>query len=779
MKRRVAIISGLLVAGAVVLSLRRSPQPDVPAARITVVPSRPAAAPQAAVPRPTLPASAAVIPPAAVPVEAGKAISQARVGAGQGGPLATFARFNAWSEKYAAASAAERVAMLQEGKDIALERREVMQDLIEKNPRLAVEQAVPYRLRKVLPSEIISLLEQAISGRANLDVFGAYPQPGQKFDKSVFRKATVEGQTYDAYVYGERLRERSGKGVALFGVALDGALAVAESPVRPIDAVEARDLIAVGKAPIDAVCSVSGLKTSVVDAKLPQATPQQPAQPGQPGQPVVPSVPVAAAAPAATVAIPAALADSVLQTSYGDYGGQILTFCRASHVARFGKTVLSSNFAKLNQVLAEGAPSGSSSGGALPGYTYTQGTKTILYMRLAFPDDTTVPITEDAAYQDLNDLNNFFVRASHGTFSIQAVVTPVLMLPQTKLWYSIPAPDPGSSPATPPKVLGALYAHARAAAAAAGYYTADYDWDCIRFTSVPGAAWGGLGNVGGPGVWLQSSGLSVIAHEFGHNLGLLHANFWDTTPPAAPSGAVESSSQNGHNTGIGTGSSTDYGDFFCTMGIGYPGQYNTYHKWNLGWLPDNAVAMFNGTTNVSSTVRLYAMDAPFVVKDRQQAIRIRRSSDREYWFQYRTEITTNQWLQNGLQVTWSGNAETGGEHGDTDLIDATPNSTLGKTDSALPIGRTFHDPRINLFVTPVSLVGTGSNAFVDVVINLGNFPTNVAPVFNSLTADSLNISPGGTVTFTADATDVNHDVLAYHWDFADLSVSTNLAVISH
>jgi len=43
------------------------------------------------------------------------------------------------------------------------------------------------------------------------------------------------------------------------------------------------------------------------------------------------------------------------------------------------------------------------------------------------------------------------------------------------------------------------------------------------------AGWAGLGSVAGPTVWLngQASYIGgVLAHEIGHNFGLLHASTW-------------------------------------------------------------------------------------------------------------------------------------------------------------------------------------------------------------------------------------------------------------
>ncbi|MBI3192431.1 MAG: PKD domain-containing protein, partial [Pedosphaera parvula] len=247
---------------------------------------------------------------------------------------------------------------------------------------------------------------------------------------------------------------------------------------------------------------------------------------------------------------------------------------------------------------------------------------------------------------------------------------------------------------------------------------------------------------------------------------------------AAPGSPVETTSAIGHETTYGAGKSVEYGDAWSLQGANSAGHFNASEKSQLGWLPDAGVRLFNAAGG--DTVRVHSLESDVQEEGKKYAIRVRRSSDREYWFQYRTTVAGNSFLTNGLQITWRGNAETPGS---VDLLDATPNSNPSysgnRADSALPLGRTFHDPVINLFVTPISQSGTGTTAYLDVVVNIGLFPTNVAPVFASLTSDTNNINPGDTVVFTANATDPNFDPLAYYWTFDDNGVAPSAATVSH
>lgn len=202
---------------------------------------------------------------------------------------------------------------------------------------------------------------------------------------------------------------------------------------------------------------------------------------------------------------------------------------------------------------------------------------------------------------------------------------------------------------------------------------------------------------------------------------------------------------------------------------------NPYWKWQLGWLPDANIA----TPAVSGTYRIHAFDQPTLEAGKDYALRIVRDPSRVYWFSYRQSITNTEsiWSANGLEVRIGGESvpATGGH---TALLDMTPGSrglasAPGLTnspyatlyDAPLAIGRTYSDQEANLHVTPVKKGGTTPES-LDVVLNYGPFPGNVAPAV-SIAPATVTITAGVAQTFTATASDANGDALSYYWEFDD------------
>src|SRR3989442_1331651 len=176
-------------------------------------------------------------------------------------------------------------------------------------------------------------------------------------------------------------------------------------------------------------------------------------------------------------------------------------------------------------------------------------------------------------------------------------------------------------------------------------------------------------------------------------------------------------------------------------GGGRNGHFNALPKYLLNWIPDANVYSAVG----NSTNRLYAHDSPPLFSNRLYLLRVPKDADRDYWVSYRSKYVNNPWSQNGVELHWNSWPLT---FGTSQLLDTTPGTPFGLTDAALVVGRTFSDVPAGVHITPIGRGATGSNTWIDVVVNLGGFPGNVPPSI-SVTADRMSVSPGAAGSFHA------------------------------
>ncbi|MDA0242790.1 MAG: PKD domain-containing protein [Chloroflexi bacterium] len=391
---------------------------------------------------------------------------------------------------------------------------------------------------------------------------------------------------------------------------------------------------------------------------------------------------------------------------------------------------------------------------------WTTGSKSILLILVSYADMPLTSTNPTAILNVANQTNLFWQTTAYGQLSLSNItVTPILTLTTSTSDYPL---SPGDAQGFR-NSFNKFRVDTRNLARAAGYDPDDYDLDAVVTTDYFGAS---AANNGNKGLLLTNPNFPTLSHELGHNLGLRHATNWNTNSAG--------------QSIIGPGQYTNYGNAFDVMGVGTDSRYHhtAYSKERLGWLPASHVT---AVTN-SGTYRLYAMDTPTLVPNHTLLLRLPRDV-RDYWLEYRQLFPANAWTSNGVLVgftPWPGTA------GTAPLLDTTPSSPFGQfnsagdtNDSALTIGRTLVDTQAQWFITPIGRGGTTPDSYLDITINRGPFPSNVAPTA-TLTAESLIIPLNTTTHFTATATDANGDTLAYHWDFDDDQFgSTNNPTISY
>ena len=347
-------------------------------------------------------------------------------------------------------------------------------------------------------------------------------------------------------------------------------------------------------------------------------------------------------------------------------------------------------------------------------------------------NNTTAPAFTQAQGQavmitNANSVSNYYNEVSYGQQTLNVTVTPWLTMttmaqPATCDWPTIGT-------------------QAEAAATAAGYNLANYGFIVHLFPGLGSCGWSGLAYVGFPhSSFINGIGsfqTLVVAHEMGHNFGLLHAGSLNCG--AASIG--------------GSCSVAEYGDPWDTMGNQRAMHFNAAQKNILGWIPSSSVKTHtSGTASYTLNVlengggSVYAVTIPT------------SNPNRTYWLEFRQPVgfdaALSSYPNNGAQIRVSYPFEWASGSDDTEIVDMTPATPGTFTDSALVAGQTYSDATVGLSVTVTS--ASSSALTVNVTTSGGQSTTttetsslnpSTAGASVTLTATVTGTAPTGTVNF--------------------------------
>ena len=143
---------------------------------------------------------------------------------------AEFTRFKTWTERYQNSNTSAQAMLVEEGVELARQRRAALKSLIQTDPQAALAQAAQPELYKVLPIEIVDLLEEKITGTANYYLDCVLPAPGQSQEKAFARSFTHNGNEYRAHVFGRMLHQTTQKAMPVQGISIDNEAALQDDP---------------------------------------------------------------------------------------------------------------------------------------------------------------------------------------------------------------------------------------------------------------------------------------------------------------------------------------------------------------------------------------------------------------------------------------------------------------------------------------------------------------------------------------------------------------------
>jgi len=614
-------------------------------------------------------------------------------------------------------------ADLKIGIQLARERGAAMRELMRQDPDAALEAALSYADYAELPKEIQAWVEEPFSEPGSLEVLiscGSEDHSGMHYH--------LESKTGESWEVSLPKHERVGltkEGIPLQGIRLDG-LAVVRGPVFQ---------------------ALSGEDADFASANWPSGQPS-PESSFATGQPIQGRGLVAVS------------------------GGRVFHFQNESELQEVESALREADQLPGRNVGSQWILRRVSASDPFPfeqfsqemksaAYGSTTGAKTALFILVDFPNMPGSPVNAASLEQVIDvDVSNALSDYSYGTTTMDATVhADTIRVNNNSSTYLNGEGDDD------------LYDEA-----IANYMTeietavdprTIYDTVGIYFAEI-GYSWDGLASVGGQRMWIEDSlSSTLILHEFGHNYGLRHANYW----------VFDANNGASTNPVDPTGISEEYGDDFDVMGDGTTtdGHFHMAAKQFLGWIGSNEWDDISSSAD-NGTYRIYRFDDGNSDSG-LQALRISKSDTGDhYWVGYRHDYEGIPSIEKGAYMIW----ERAGEdtfRNQSWLVDTSPGSIDGKNDAPISLGRTYADTDSDVYITPIAVGGTTPDEYIDLVVNFGPFPGNANP--SGIVSGPDTVDARQLVLFSASVTDPDGDPLAYSWDMGDGIIKENNPSITH
>ncbi len=627
---------------------------------------------------------------------------------------ATFQRFADWMRAYRGGN--RDPEFIRDGRALAKLRGEAMLSLVKMDADAALDRAIGYADYSVLPSSIQALVEEPFTMRGDTELLAICDDDQQtpEYRHYAYDRGGVR------FKVGPHRQWRTGLSkldVPLQGIKLEGWMAIQP---QVFDRVEGRD----------ADWAIRHLPNGNPDANSDFLT----------GDPMD--------------------GDPVIALS----GGRVYRFANETSLSNLetelkeldrlpgGNTGSSVLFEP--QVQAKGFPIDFIKESRLQLLTNeTTGEKTILLIRVGFPDDEGNSNRKEVLDERLNgEASEYFSAYSYGQTTLAATISEKIY--QVSKDSSEYASDGDEDEVDEDDLFNEAVVAYRADVKDVDPFE-DFDIVGLFFPRIEGIGWAGLATVGGAKsrFWLNGAvSIDTIVHELGHNFGLLHSNFWKHTH-------TDSESINPVDP---TGENVEYGDDTDVMGDGDVrfAHFNMAYKRYLGWLQTTQIKVIDSAED-NGVTRVYQFDHEEAASSNVQGIQIRKGDNEFYW----VGLRKNDYIDttDDPYILWE--REEGASRNQTWLIDPFPENLWGSSHFFDPFGKTYSDKDAGVHITPLNKGGSLPDSYVDFGVYFGDTEGNSSPTVSIEFPPELNARE--SLSIKAQASDTDGDDLYYIWDIGD------------